>query len=89
MIFRQFGKSHKLGRAKLLCFRILCCAAIGALSLAIIVLHEVSPVFSGLLDIALASYMLSHFLGFKCDCIILDSDSELRSKIRNAVNRRS
>lgn len=89
MIFRKFGKIHKLSRARLLGFRILCCVAIGALSLAIIVLHEVSPVFSGILDIALASYMLSHFLGFKCDSVILDSDSELRSKIGIAVNIRS
>jgi len=88
MSFVNSALNQKLTRTRLLMLRVFCYVAIGALSLGIIVLHEKAPVIGGLLDVVLASYMLSHFLGFKSGSVACDTDEELRDKIQKAAESR-
>jgi hypothetical protein len=89
MSLANFRLTQNLTRGRLLMLRVFCCVAIGVLSLGIIVLHEVAPQLSGLLDLMLATYILNHFLGFKSGSVVCDNDEELRAKILKAVESRN
>lgn|GEM_PF-3844956 len=89
MSLANFRLTQNLTRGRLLTLRVFCYVAIGALSLGIIALHEVSPFIGGLLDVVLATYILNHFLGFKSDSVVCDNDDELRAKILKAAESRN
>ena len=89
MNLANFRLTQNLTRGRLLMLRVFCYVAIAALSMGIIVLHEASTYLGGLLDVVLATYVLNHFLGFKSDSVVCDSDDELRAKILKAAESRN